>query len=512
MMPWLRRHWDLVIPILIAGFSAILYRAVLAAPILGYDSFALIITSRIRSHSEFIDTFTNVMMDGRLDVGDFYRPVANLSYALDYALGGFEPNGYQLTSLLTFCAAVLVLYLLMRRLLGPNAWIGPTLATLFFALHPATLTILPYVARRSVPLMLIFAGLALLALPKQAGRGDWRRLLLAGLLAAFSMASKANGICTLGLIFIHQALSAQTQGIGEALRRGARAVAIAIGPSLVVLLARVSVIGGIGGYHISESQSYAEKFVDWGPKYVASILSPEYWSSPALDLLLPLASALLLIGLCIGIIWKNWQSGGTCLDGIPRVICLGAAFFGALVILAANSMHFTPRYSMAMSFATALVIGAVAEAATRLAFGRADRGGVPVEASRPGVLPILLAGGLAAVCGMALQGSILIRSYPEWTRATRTQTQFLTALEQKIESSPPYEYIAVNIRRSEPVISRTVEPFWMLAPWGLQAWLDLRFPERPYKVILTPRHGVDTIVFAPVTLHPLRADSTEISN
>src|SRR4029078_696862 len=46
-----------------------------------------------------------------------FRPVINLSYALDRALWGVGPFGYHLTNLALHAIAVLLLFALLRRLL-----------------------------------------------------------------------------------------------------------------------------------------------------------------------------------------------------------------------------------------------------------------------------------------------------------------------------------------------------------------------------------------------------------
>ena len=47
--------------------------------LLGWDTYATIIASRIESSADFWGTFSEVMMDGRLVFGDFYRPVEKSS-------------------------------------------------------------------------------------------------------------------------------------------------------------------------------------------------------------------------------------------------------------------------------------------------------------------------------------------------------------------------------------------------------------------------------------------------
>ena len=135
----LRAHRHYALPLVIAGGAMVVQRGVLETSLLGYDGYVAILTSRVRNLADFVGTFTEVMMDGRLWAGDFYRPMGNLFLAFDYAVWGIDPFGYQLTSLLLWGATVGLLYALMRKMLGSNAWLGATLAVLFFALNAAAL-------------------------------------------------------------------------------------------------------------------------------------------------------------------------------------------------------------------------------------------------------------------------------------------------------------------------------------------------------------------------------------
>ena len=65
-----------------------------------------------------------------------YQPLTWLSFALDYALWGTRPAGYHLTSLLLHAACAVLTYLIIVRLLGPEAVGAALLGALFFALHP----------------------------------------------------------------------------------------------------------------------------------------------------------------------------------------------------------------------------------------------------------------------------------------------------------------------------------------------------------------------------------------
>ncbi|HEY5659002.1 MAG TPA: hypothetical protein VIY27_14540, partial [Myxococcota bacterium] len=98
------------------------YGDVLDLGLLGHDVYPMIAASRIQSASDLVGTFSEPLMDGRFPKGDFYRPVTNLSFALDYALWGLTPFGYHLTDLLIFVANGALLCAFTRRLFGGDAW------------------------------------------------------------------------------------------------------------------------------------------------------------------------------------------------------------------------------------------------------------------------------------------------------------------------------------------------------------------------------------------------------
>ncbi|RMF78504.1 MAG: hypothetical protein D6744_10040, partial [Planctomycetota bacterium] len=123
--------------------------------LLGFDTYLQIIAARIQSWDDFWGTFRERLANGRI-AADFYRPVQNLSIALDYALWGLRPLGYHISSLAVFGASVAAIYLLSRRLLGPRAWLGPLAAALYFGLHPNQLQIVPIPCRRSDMLVVLF--------------------------------------------------------------------------------------------------------------------------------------------------------------------------------------------------------------------------------------------------------------------------------------------------------------------------------------------------------------------
>ena len=99
------------------------------------------------------------------DVGTGGRPVANLSFALNYAAGGLSVRGYHAVNLAIHAAAALVLFGLVRRTLvlpvfRDLAWLDAAAArrialgaALFWSLHPLQTESVTYLSQRTESLM-----------------------------------------------------------------------------------------------------------------------------------------------------------------------------------------------------------------------------------------------------------------------------------------------------------------------------------------------------------------------
>lgn len=485
--------WRWAAPVILALGTFWLHRGILDAGILGYDSFAVIIASRIRDWGDLVGTFTEELMDGRLVVGTFYRPMTNLSLALDYAIWGLQPFGYQLTSLSLWSGTIPLTYLLVRRLIGRACWLGPLSASLLLALHPSALSVLPYPERRPELLMLVFALAALLVLPSRSVPPSRTRLVMAGCLAACAAASKESGVIAVVLIGVHQLVTLRPGTFRELATSGVRLVVFVAPPTLLLIGARLLAIGGIGGYDIAAQQSMLRKLLIFPPNYIAAVLRSEYSADPLLSVGLPLVAALGGFASLVVVIREARRADVDVAGGLIRLGAVGLVWLAAQLVLSVNSMHFTTRYVLAMTVPAVMLFAVAAEGAWtlwRLGDARGRR------------LAALVGAWCCVSATLALEGSPLFRPYPELARASRIHRQLLVALEQRIQSASPHDYIKLELPRRVVVDSRVVDNFWIISHWGLQAWLDMRFEERPYHVVLERRDGVDHAEYAAVTLQP----------
>jgi tetratricopeptide (TPR) repeat protein len=118
-----------------------------------------------------------------------WHPLTWLSLQLDATLyGGDSAWGYHLTNLLLHAANVLLLFLALRRLTGA-VWRSAAVAALF-AVHPAHVESVAWVAERKDVLSGLFWMLTLLAYAWYAERPGWRRYL--PVLATFTLGLMAK--------------------------------------------------------------------------------------------------------------------------------------------------------------------------------------------------------------------------------------------------------------------------------------------------------------------------------
>lgn len=110
---------------------------------------------------EHVATIFNPMapQETREELGNEYLPLRDLSYAVNYALDGYNPRGYQATNLLLHIFNSLLLLLLAARLTG-RSLLG-SLAGLLFALHPVHVEAVSWLSSRKDLLATFFVFLSL---------------------------------------------------------------------------------------------------------------------------------------------------------------------------------------------------------------------------------------------------------------------------------------------------------------------------------------------------------------
>jgi protein O-mannosyl-transferase len=128
-----------------------------------YDDFHGIVQNpAIRDWRNIISYFTNPSTFSLADYVD-WRPILQITYALNYSLGELDPHGFHLFNLFCHIASAILLYLIVTEtdhlLSGDCPWRMPEagiVAAAVFAVHPANSEVVNYIWARSALLAAFF--------------------------------------------------------------------------------------------------------------------------------------------------------------------------------------------------------------------------------------------------------------------------------------------------------------------------------------------------------------------
>lgn len=376
---------------------------------------------------------------------NFYRPLTMLHFALQRALFGWEPLGWQAWDL-GLHLAVLATFAAVLRGLGARR-VEAALFVLVGGLHPVVAEVVPAVARSIDLLMSLLLGLSLLAVV----RG---RPLLAGLAALAALASKEPAIMAFPVVaglWLH--------------RRGPAGLPWLLGPWVpglpLFLLVRARVLDGVGGYR-------PEAFLR--PSGFWDVLAGGGLDALATPWATPLGQALgsggwarhtvgslawIALGLLALLAWRRLGEQavvGLALWGLPLgLLGLTHAYTRRLLYL--------PVLGIAMLLAGLLVRG-----------GRLGRGAV---------LGVLL---------LLLPGTPLWRPYLDWGQGAEVSRESSVALEDELRElagAAPGARLWLVDRPLRHNLDPRRAKFWRkgqtlnhgMGRYSLQAWLDERLGE-----------------------------------
>jgi Flp pilus assembly protein TadD len=158
---------------LLAGATALAYSSSIRGELQFDDTTAVAENVAIRDLGQLVRTG---IVRGYAEAG---RPITELSFAVDFAMGGLDVRAYHVTNLLLHLVVVALLFLLTRRTLRRLGWPAPEGLALWisglFALHPLQSQAVSYVSQRAEVLASLFYVLALLLLLEAEERGASRR-------------------------------------------------------------------------------------------------------------------------------------------------------------------------------------------------------------------------------------------------------------------------------------------------------------------------------------------------
>lgn len=454
-----------------------------AAGLPGFDSFPLILSSRIESWGDAAGIFREKLMDGWFPDADFYRPITSLSFAFDYAIWELNATGYQLTDAIIFAAAATALYFLSVRLLGKDAAPGPLLALTFFLLHRVHVECVPVPPRRAEYLCLFFAAMSLWSQlsPRYAGRRRPAWIPALWMLAA--MASKDTA-----LLFPAVSAAAIIAASAGAIRARLIAACLQFVPHMatlgLVLAARVAVLGGLGGYKVAAELNRIDSPWRGAIDYAAMLVfpqtpAPERWGVWLVGALAGSVAVLSTLRLSGNRAFPPAERDAD--DTELRVVrrsrglwafILSVTWSGVLLLSFVFSERLRPYYMAMPVGAASLAIGAAGESLA----GAIRRG----TTSARGVA-MLIASLLLIWLGWHARYSIAIHAYDEYARGAAASERFLSRLEERIREAPNGTIIEapplpmwVPPAQSRPTVFGAA----LLMERSVRAWAELRFPGR----------------------------------
>jgi protein O-mannosyl-transferase len=168
-----------------------------------WDDTALILRDPLIRSWRLIPEGFNHFLFVDATASDFYRPIQRLSYTLDYAVSGFAPGPYHLTSVLVHATAAVALLFFAGELLlalgipaPKQRWIA-LLAAFIWAIHPVQTAAVAYISGRADPLAALFGFFGcylLLRGARSTRRGHLVWLVAAGFAFLLSALSKETGL------------------------------------------------------------------------------------------------------------------------------------------------------------------------------------------------------------------------------------------------------------------------------------------------------------------------------
>jgi hypothetical protein len=158
-----------------------------------YDDYPFILENpAVRTLSNPIRFFTSREAFSEKGQYVIYRPLATLSFALNYRLGGYNPALFHTVNILLHVAAGATLYAFLFLTFGEAVF--AFFVALLFLLHPAQTEAVSWIAGRGNPMFLTFFFLAMICHEKWKSESRWAYYGLALLFAALSLLSKEMAV------------------------------------------------------------------------------------------------------------------------------------------------------------------------------------------------------------------------------------------------------------------------------------------------------------------------------
>lgn len=497
------RLW-LALACLALALTAIAFGRTLGDWFTGLDALALVGAAEVRRPDQLLDLLTTPLAGGRAGAwANFYRPTLSLVFAGLHGLFGWRPWGYHAFDLSLHAANAVLLGMLAATMARRLALAGSRrvglLAALVLLVHPLAEEAVPVIARCGDLLVTLLLLATLLVLDRCAGQLTvGRRLPLGGFVAlcALTMGAKESGVLVLVAAPLYLLLVRVDLERSLRLRAG-RVVLLSCGTvAALFLAARAAVLGhALGGYHQLPLVLRLRWIGRVARTMPVDLIMPGWaWE---LRQLLPVGFGHALTGL-----WPH--------VAVILLLCLALAARAlggrALLELARKPQARYVGFALAMLMAHALLYVATATYERRYLYGTvpflalalaataARR--IPGPLPRPGWLAAAARAvpglGAAALCGLFLVQSPVVRRYQEWHscgEAGRVLSEgSLAAWASLPDQARVYLLnlpmsVSIDRLRRDPFSLPELTSSRVLSHYSLQAWLEAHFSGRTLSLV-----------------------------
>ncbi len=140
------------------GLGAWLYFSSLRGPFIVDDIYTIVLNFPLRHLAQAGEMMRQNLFAAIGVESTYFRPLTQLSFALDFYFWGLNPIGYRLTSLALHLSNGILLFHLVKRFLTPAR---SAFVTSVFLAHPVNMQAIAYISSRSDPLFFFFTILTL---------------------------------------------------------------------------------------------------------------------------------------------------------------------------------------------------------------------------------------------------------------------------------------------------------------------------------------------------------------
>lgn len=190
------RLWDIAAGMAVFVVAFWTQRWVLHLPLTAIDTIPTLAAARVEHWTEILDVLARELRGGA-DENYYYRPLTLISYTLDQFVWGGSAWGYHFTDVILHGLAGAAVFALARVAFDLSRLAALGVAALFL-IHPAVIEVVPAIARRQEPLLVIGFCVALIGSRRVPEHVGWLLMVLGSLVAVTSV---ERGLAVPALVF-----------------------------------------------------------------------------------------------------------------------------------------------------------------------------------------------------------------------------------------------------------------------------------------------------------------------